>query len=79
MARQLETHDPDLPAPAEAIHLPEPSYLPAVLALGVMLGLVGIVIQPLLSVIGVILAVVAVVRWIGQTRREMAELPLEHH
>jgi uncharacterized membrane protein YidH (DUF202 family) len=32
-----------------------------------------------LVVIGVAIAVVAVVRWIRQTREEMAELPLEHH
>jgi uncharacterized membrane protein YidH (DUF202 family) len=39
---------------------------------------VGIVIAWFLVVIGLVIALVAVVRWIRETREEMAELPLEH-
>ncbi len=65
--------------PGELIHLPGPSYLPVLLALGITLAVVGVVISLFLVVIGVALTVVILVRWIRETRREMSELPLEHH
>jgi hypothetical protein len=67
-----------LPPPSEEVHLPEPSYLPALVALGLTLALVGVVLTWALTGIGVVIFVVAVARWIRQTREEMAELPLEH-
>lgn len=67
-----------LPQPTEEVHLPEPSYLPVVLAFGITLTLAGVVLSPFLVVLGAILSLVAIVRWIRQTREEMAELPLEH-
>ena len=67
-----------LPPPSEEIHLPEPSYLPALVALGITLALVGVILTWVLTGIGAVIAIVAVVRWIRQTREEMAELPLEH-
>ena len=78
MADQIEREDGSLPAPAEEIHLPDPSYLPPVLALGVMISLVGVVLGVPVLVIGLILVVVPLVMWIRRTRTEMAELPLEH-
>jgi hypothetical protein len=66
-----------LPAPAEEIHLPEPSYLPALTALGLTLAITGVVLSWIVCGIGVVIAVVAIVRWTRQTREEMAELPLE--
>ena len=77
MAEELE-HDPSVPPPAEAIHLPGPSYLPVVLALGITLSLVGILLGLVVSAIGIIIALVALFKWIGSAREEMAELPLEH-
>ena len=67
-----------LPPPGEEIHLPEPSYLPALVALGLTIALLGVVLSWILCGIGVVIALVAIVRWIRQTREEMAELPLEH-
>jgi len=78
MADAAETADGQLPPPAEEIHLPEPSYLPAVMALGATIALVGIIMSVVVVAIGLILVVVSLVRWIRQTRAEMAELPLEH-
>lgn len=66
------------PPPSEQIHLPEPSYLPALTALGISLALVGVILTWIITAIGVVIAVVAIARWIRQTRAEMAELPLEH-
>ncbi|HYY20674.1 MAG TPA: hypothetical protein VE780_02240 [Thermoleophilaceae bacterium] len=78
MAAEPEPGEPPVPPRAEAIHLPEPSYLPVLTAFGIALALVGLVITWVLVGIGVVITVVVVVRWIRQARREMSELPLEH-
>jgi type IV secretory pathway TrbD component len=70
--------DGAVPPPGEPIHLPDPSYLPVVLAAGISIALVGVVVNWVICGLGVAITVVTIVRWIGQTRREMAELPLEH-
>ncbi|MEJ7749840.1 MAG: cytochrome c oxidase subunit 4 [Thermoleophilaceae bacterium] len=66
------------PAAGEAIHLPDPSYLPVLVAAGTTIALVGVVLSWVVFGIGMAITVVAVARWIGQTRAEIAELPLEH-
>ena len=74
--RPLEASE--VPPPGEAIHLPGPSYLPVLTALGIAIALVGIVITWPLVAIGVVIALIAVVRWIRDTRQDISELPLEH-
>ena len=78
MAHELE-HDPTLAPPAEAIHFPEPSYMPFVLALGITIALVGILTGIVVSAIGLIIVLTVLFRWIRSARAEMADLPLEHH
>ena len=78
MAEELE-HDPTLPPAREAIHLPEPSYLPAVLALGITIALVGLIQGLALIVIGGVIVLTVLVLWIRSAREEMNDLPLEHH
>jgi hypothetical protein len=70
-------HEPP-PPPGEAIHLPGPSYLPALTGFGISIGLVGVVIAWPMAAIGVVIALVAIVRWIRETRADMADLPVEH-
>jgi hypothetical protein len=77
VAEHVETGSP--PPPAEVIHMPEPSYLPVVVALGLTIGLLGIVLVWPVSVIGAVIFLIAVVRWVRQTREEIEQLPLEHH
>ncbi len=77
MAEETATNG-EVPAAGEPIHLPDPSYLPVIVAAGTTLVLVGVVIHFALAAIGLAITVVATVRWIRQTREEMAELPLEH-
>jgi hypothetical protein len=66
------------PPPGEAIHLPGPSYLPVLTALGISLALVGVVISIILTAVGGVIALVAIVLWIRDVREDMSELPLEH-
>jgi len=71
--------DPQIPPAGEEIHLPGPSLLPFLLAIGIALGVVGITLGFVFWVPGVILSVVVIVRWVRETRRDIEELPLEHH
>ena len=69
--------EPDVPPVGEEIHLPGPTILPLLTALGITLTLVGVTTFIEFTVIGVILTVGCVVRWIKDTRREIDELPLD--
>jgi ABC-type antimicrobial peptide transport system permease subunit len=77
MAQELQ-HDPALAPPAEAIHMPEPSYLPIVFAFGATVALVGILMGIVVSIIGLLILLTALIRWIREARTEMSELPLDH-
>jgi hypothetical protein len=71
--------DPDVPPVGEEIHLPGPSILPLLTAVGITLALIGVTTFIEFTVVGVILTLVCVVRWIKDTRREINELPLDAH
>ena len=71
--------DPETPPLGEEIHLPGPSLLPLMTAVGITLLLVGITTMIELTVVGLIITVVSVFRWIVSTRDEIAELPLDGH
>ena len=78
MAEELDRPEGPLPAASEEIHLPDPSYLPPVMALGITLIITGLVLSVFVVALGAILLLVTLVRWIRLTREEMSELPLEH-
>ena len=78
MADEVHVSDPAAEEAGEAIHLPGPSYQPVVLAFGLTLAITGVVLFPIVAVIGGVIALVALIGWIRDTRREMSELPLEH-
>jgi hypothetical protein len=69
--------DPEIPPAGEEIHLPGPSILPVLTAVGITLAIIGITTFIELTVIGVLLTLYCIVRWIGDTRREIDELPLD--
>ena len=70
--------DGQVPPAGEAIHLPGPSYLPVIVAAGVTIALVGVVLNCVMFGIGVAITVVGVARWARDTRRDVADLPLDH-
>jgi hypothetical protein len=71
--------DPEIPPTGEEVHLPGPSILPLLTAVGVTLAVIGITLSKILLVCGIVLTIVCVARWIMDTRREIDELPLDHH
>ena len=74
----IRAGEPEAPAAGESIHLPGPSYLPVTTAFGIALAVCGIVLALPMVVIGLVIAVVSIWRWVGETRTEIGELPLEH-
>ena len=71
--------DPEVPPPGEEIHLPGGSIQPVLLTLGITVALVGVTTNVFLVIAGAILVVVVIIAWIRDTRRDIDELPLEHH
>jgi hypothetical protein len=69
----------EAPPPAsEQVHLPEPSLLPVIVALGITLAVTGVVLSIELCVLGLIITIGASLKWIRETRSDIAELPLDH-
>ncbi len=69
--------DPEIPPAGEEIHLPGPSILPLLSAVGITLALVGVTTMIELTVIGVLLTLGCIWRWIKDTRHDIDELPLD--
>jgi hypothetical protein len=71
--------EPEVPPAGEEIHLPGPSIQPLLLAFGITIAIVGITTFFVLVVAGVVLSLGTILVWIRDTRRDIDELPLEHH
>ena len=71
-------HPVPAPPPGEEIHLPGPSILPFMAAIAITLVVIGTTINLIISIVGLILLVIIVFRWVGDTRRDVADLPEEH-
>jgi membrane protein implicated in regulation of membrane protease activity len=79
LAPERETPGEGAAPPAgEPVHLPGPSLLPVVTAAGIALAIVGVVLSFAVTAIGVLITVVAVWRWVRETREDISDLPLEH-
>jgi hypothetical protein len=68
----------EAPPVGEEIHLPGPSLLPLLCAVGITLAVIGTTIDWLFSIIGVIIFVLTTIRWVRDSRRDVSELPEEH-
>ena len=71
--------DPEVPPVGEEIHLPGPSVVPVLTAVGITLTLIGVTTFIELTVAGGLLTLGCVWRWIKDTRSEIDELPLDAH
>jgi hypothetical protein len=70
--------DPNLPPVGEEIHLPGGSIQPLLLTVGITIALVGVTTSIVAVIFGSVLTLWVIVRWIADTRRDIAELPLHH-
>ena len=67
------------PPAGDEIHLPGPSIIPFVSAIGITMIVIGTTINWLITVLGAIIFIVTTVMWIRDTRRDVSELPEDHH
>ncbi len=68
--------DPEVPPVGEEIHLPGPSIIPFLTAVGITMIVVGLTTFIEVTIAGIILTVVCIGRWIMDMRRDIDELPL---
>ena len=78
MAEERPAGDPSVPPVGEEVHLPGPTYLPVMTAFGITIALVGVVLSWIVFGIGAAITAVAILRWVGETREDVARLPLDH-
>ncbi len=67
------------PPAGEEIHLPGGSVLPLVVAIGTTLLVIGTTIWWVWSALGFIILVISIGLWIRDVRRDVDELPEDHH
>ncbi len=70
--------DSDIAPVGEEIHLPGPSLIPLMSAIGITLTVVGTTLSLVISALGLIIVLVTTVMWIRDTRRDVAALPEDH-
>ena len=75
----MTPRDPDVAPAGDEIHLPGGSIQPVLLTVGITMAIVGVTTNVFISIAGAILSVCVIVAWIRDTRRDIDELPLEHH
>ena len=59
----------------EGIHLPPPSIWPVVMAVGIAVLLLGLVLNVVLLIVGVVIFAASLALWVRDARREFRELP----
>jgi hypothetical protein len=69
----------ETPPVGEEIHLPGPSLLPLAVAIAITLIVIGTTLGWWLSIVGLVVFVVTVGIWIRDTRRDIEDLPEDHH
>jgi hypothetical protein len=70
--------DPDAPPVGEELHLPNPSLVPFLNAIGAALALVGLTVTLIFTAAGLLLFLVTLAIWIRDNRRDISDLPAEH-
>ncbi|HTU28602.1 MAG TPA: cytochrome c oxidase subunit 4 [Solirubrobacteraceae bacterium] len=75
----MTEYDENVPPAGEDIHLPGPSVLPLLVAIAITCMVIGLTLSWWFSIFGVVLFVISAGTWIRDTRRDIDELPEEHH
>jgi hypothetical protein len=67
-----------IPPAGEEIHMPAPSILPLINAAALSLTIVSVTLSWVLVTAFGIVFLLTTIRWVADTRRDIAELPLDH-
>jgi hypothetical protein len=68
-----------VPPVGEEVHMPAPSILPLVNAASLALTIVSLTLSWYLVGLGAFFFIVTSIVWIAEVRRDINDLPLEHH
>jgi hypothetical protein len=68
----------EAPPVGEEVHMPEPSILPIVNAVGVTLAIVGLTLELAVTIVGLVIFLVTLVVWVRSAAHDISELPLDH-
>ena len=68
-----------VPPAGEEVHMPAPSILPLINAASLALTIVSLTLSWYLVGLGGFFFILTSIVWIADTRRDIANLPLEHH
>ncbi len=79
MSPDTEHSTVPVPPAGEEIHLPGPTIIPLVAAIGITFIVIGTTLGWWLSIVGAVILILTLVRWIGDTRRDVQSLPEQHH
>jgi hypothetical protein len=74
-----DLHESDAPPVSEEVHLPGPTLLPFLTAIAITLIVVGTTLGWIFSIIGAVMLIGLIIRWVGDTRRDIEQLPEDHH
>lgn len=69
----------EAPPAGEDLHLPGPTIVPLLNAVGLSLAVIGLTMGWFVIAAGLILFLVTTVRWIRDTVRDVNELPVDPH
>jgi Cytochrome c oxidase subunit IV len=78
MSPDTEHSTAPVPPAGEEIHLPGPTIIPLVTALGITFVVIGTTLGWWISVVGGVILVLTIIRWIQDTRRDVGALPEQH-
>jgi Flp pilus assembly protein TadB len=68
----------EAPPAGEEVHLPGPTVIPLLTAVGLTLIVIGTTLSLIISIVGLVVLVLTATRWIKDTRRDVSELPERH-
>ena len=63
----------------EEVHMPAPSALPLINAAALAIAIVSITISWYVVAVAGVIFLATAIRWIRDVKRDIADLPLEHH
>ena len=75
---QLDDFNGTTPPVGEEIHMPAPSILPLVNAAALAVAIVSITLSWVLVIFFGIIFLISTIKWVADTRRDIAALPLDH-
>ena len=79
MSAPEDIRDMGAPPVGEEVHMPAPSALPLINAAALAIAIVALTISWWVVAAALIVFVATTIRWVRDVKRDISELPLEHH